>query len=68
MAVTYGMFGLLFIVRAIDRIRGSAFFRRHLTGSAGGLSDRPGGHMYRLSVAIWCIAGPNIRCYANVLS
>jgi hypothetical protein len=30
--------------------------------------ERPGGHMYRLSVAIWCTAGPNNRWCANVLS
>ena len=46
-----GMIQLLFIVRAIDRTRRWAFVG---TKSQGPLvvSNRPGGHMYRLSVAI----------------
>src|SRR3954453_21673337 len=38
MAVTYGMFRLLFIVRAIDRNPPIGVRRHHLTGSAGDLS------------------------------
>jgi hypothetical protein len=59
MAVTNGMLRLLFIVRAIDRVRRWAFVGNHLSrGPLAVCLQRPGGHMYRLSAAIWWPAGP----------